>query len=66
MDRIGIIDHPAIVNERTRVGDWEIDLAIGKGHSGALVTRVERLTRYSVTKRIFDKLTRTVTVVRIE
>ncbi|MCK5817902.1 MAG: IS30 family transposase [Psychromonas sp.] len=38
-----------------------MDLVIGKGHSGALVTRVERLTRYTVTKRILDKLARTVT-----
>ena len=65
-DRIGIEDRPAIVDERTRVGDWEIDLVIGKGYSGALVTIVERLIRYTVTKRIFDKSARTVTDATIE
>ena len=43
------------------MGDWEIDLVIGKGHSGALVTIVERVTRYTVTMRVFDKSARTVT-----
>ena len=60
-DRVGIEDRPPIINERGRVGDWEIDLVIGKGHSGALVTIVERVTRYTVTMRVFDKSARTVT-----
>ena len=45
MYRIGIEDRRTVVDERTRVGDPEIDLVIGKGHSGAIVTIVERLTR---------------------
>lgn len=65
-DRISIDERPTIVDERSRVGDWEIDLVIGKGHSGALLTIVERLTRYTVTKRIFDKSARTVTDATIE
>lgn len=65
-DRIGIECRPAIVDDRTRVGDWEIDLVIGKGHSGALLTIVDRLTRYTVTKRIFDKSARTVTDATVE
>jgi IS30 family transposase len=60
-DRIGIEKRPSVVDERSRVGDWEIDLVIGKGHSGALLTIVERVTSYTVTKRIFDKSARTVT-----
>jgi IS30 family transposase len=65
-ERIGIEERPSIVDERLRVGDWEIDLVIGKGHSGALLTIVERVTRYTVTKRIFDKSSRTVTDATIE
>ena len=35
---------------KKRVGDWEIDLVIGKGHSGALVTIVDRATSFTVSK----------------
>jgi len=65
-DRIGIEKRPSVVDDRSRFGDWEIDLVIGKGHSGALLTIVERVTSYTVTKRIFDKSARTVTDATIE
>ncbi|MCK5818044.1 MAG: hypothetical protein KAH18_02090 [Psychromonas sp.] len=41
-------------------------MVIGNGDSGALLTIAERLARYTVTKRIFDKLARTVTDATIE
>ena len=65
-NRIGIEERPSVVDERSRVGDWEIDLVIGKGHRGALLTIVERATSFTVTKRIFDKSARTVTDATIE
>lgn len=37
---------PAEINERTRVGDWEVDLIIGAGQRGVVLVAVERLTRY--------------------
>jgi IS30 family transposase len=39
-NRVSIDDRPSIVDDKTRIGDWEIDTMIGKGHSGALVTIV--------------------------
>ncbi|MCK5819469.1 MAG: IS30 family transposase [Psychromonas sp.] len=60
-DPVGIEERPEEVNNRSRVGDWEIDLVIQKGHRGDLLTIIERVTRYTVTKRIFDKLPTTVT-----
>jgi IS30 family transposase len=60
-NRVSIDERPKIVDEKTRIGDWEIDLVIGKGHSGALVTIVERLTSFTVSSRINDKSARTVT-----
>ncbi len=60
-DRIGIEHRPAIVDDKTRIGDWEIDLVIGKGHSGALITLVERVTSYTVSIRINNKSAQTVT-----
>ena len=46
-DRQCIETRPGIVNEKRRVGDWEIDTVIGKNHQGALVTLVERVTKKS-------------------
>lgn len=40
-----IDDRPAIVDEKTRLGDWEIDTIIGKEQQGAIVTIVERVSR---------------------
>ena len=45
-NRTSIEQRPDVVDDRKRVGDWEADLIIGKGHSGALVTLVERKTRF--------------------
>jgi IS30 family transposase len=48
IDRVSIDDRPQVVEDKKRVGDWEIDTVIGKGHSGALVTIVERKTLYTL------------------
>ena len=41
-NQVSIDERPEIVEERSRVGDWEGDCVIGKNHKGALVTLVER------------------------
>lgn len=43
--RVDIADRPAVVDTRSRVGDWEADLIIGKDHQGAIVTLAERRSR---------------------
>ena len=35
---------PKEVEEKSRIGDWEIDTIIGANHKGALVTIVERVS----------------------
>lgn len=40
-NRVGIEQRPAVVDERSRLGDWEGDTVVGKGLA-ALVTLVER------------------------
>jgi IS30 family transposase len=54
-NRVSIDERPAIVDDKSRIGDWEIDLVIGKGHSGALVTIVERKTSFTVSTRVDSK-----------
>ncbi len=44
-DRIGIEMRSKEVDAKKRVGDWEGDTIIGKGHSGAIVSIVERKTK---------------------
>jgi IS30 family transposase len=64
-NRISIDERPQIVDDKARIGDWEIDLVIGKGHSGALVTIVERKTSFTVSTRVDDKSAKTVTAATI-
>ena len=44
-NRVDIGDRPAIVDTRSRIGDWEVDLVIGKGHKGGFATIAERKSR---------------------
>ncbi len=43
--RVGIEKRPAIVEQRTQLGDWEADTMHGAHHQGFLVTLVERTSR---------------------
>ena len=45
-DRVSIHKRPKIVDEKTRLGDFEIDTIIGKGQQGAIVTIVDRKSMY--------------------
>ena len=44
-NRTSIEERPEIVERRERIGDWEADTIIGRGHQGAVVTLVERKSR---------------------
>lgn len=54
-NRVSIDDRPKVVDDKSRIGDWEIDTVIGKGHSGALVTIVERVTNFTVSAQVNSK-----------
>lgn len=43
-NRVDISQRPKIVDKKERLGDLEIDLVIGKGHKGALLTINDRAT----------------------
>lgn len=64
--RISIDDRPQAVADKKRVADWEIDTVIGKVHSGALVTIVERKTLYTLIARVYGKYADWVTQATIE
>ncbi len=45
-DRVSIHKRPEIVEDKTRLGDFEIDTIIGAGRKGAIVTIVDRKSMY--------------------
>ena len=47
-NRVSIEERPALVEQRERLGDWEADTLVGKAHQGALVSFVERKSRYTL------------------
>ena len=47
-DRVGIENRPAVVDQKSRIGDWEADTIVGKDQKSALLTLVERTTRYTI------------------
>ena len=54
-DRISIDQRPAVVDMRSRVGDWELDTIIGKGHKQALVSLTERKSRLTLIAKVKHK-----------
>lgn len=55
IDRISIDERPAIVDARSRIGDWELDTIIGKGHQQAIVSITERKSRYTLIQKVKRK-----------
>lgn len=52
VDQVSIEQRPSIVDERSRLGDWEADTVIGKKSPYALVTLVDRKSRFALVKKI--------------
>jgi IS30 family transposase len=55
IDRISIDERPNIVDLRSRIGDWELDTIIGKGHQQAIVSLTERKSRYTLIQKVERK-----------
>lgn len=54
-DRVSIHDRPKIVEKRKRIGDWELDLVRCHKGSGYLITAVDRMTRYTLVRKVARK-----------
>lgn len=65
-NRVSIEQRPAIVDQRSRIGDWEGDTVVGKGHQGVLVTLVERKSRYTLVRQLDSRHSAGVTEAVIE
>jgi IS30 family transposase len=51
-NRVSIDQRPAEVETRQRLGDWEADTMIGRRHKQALVTLVERKSRFVLLHKV--------------
>lgn len=47
-NHVSIENRSRIVEDRTRLGDWELDTIIGKGHRQALVSLTARASRLAL------------------
>lgn len=54
-DRVGIEARPKVVARRKRFGDWEADLVVGSFGKAALVSCLERKSRYLLAAKVDDK-----------
>ena len=54
-NRLSIDDRPAIVETRSRIGDWEADTVIGKNHRQAIESIVERKTGFTLIRKVDRK-----------
>jgi IS30 family transposase len=54
-NRVSIDDRAAIVETRSRIGDWEADTVIGKNHRQAIVSIVERKTGFTLIQKVERK-----------
>jgi IS30 family transposase len=54
-NRVDIDQRPAIVAEKSRIGDWEADTIIGANHQGAILSHVDRNSKYTKLSKLSDK-----------
>ena len=54
------------MDEKSRIGDWEIDTVIGKNHKQALVAIVERKSKFSLMRKGENKTAELVATATIE
>lgn len=60
-NRVDIELRDKIVEEKSRIGDWEADTVIGANHKGAIVTLVDRMSKFSLFTLVPDKTKESVT-----
>ena len=54
-DRVSIEKRPEVINERSRLGDFEIDLIVGPKNRGAILSMIDRLSRYCILHKLNGK-----------
>lgn len=60
-DKVSIDKRPDFINNRSQIGHWEGDLIIGQNRASALITLVERKSRFTLILKVPNKKSETVT-----
>lgn len=55
VNQISIDQRPEVVDNKSRLGDWELDTIIGKGHQQAIVSMTERKSKLLRIKKVTRK-----------
>jgi IS30 family transposase len=61
VNQVSIEQRPAIVERKSRIGDWEVDTVVGKNQQQALVTLAERKSKYTLIAHIRKRTAAAVT-----
>jgi IS30 family transposase len=51
-NRRSIEERPKVVDQRQRLGDWEVDTILGKGRRQAVLTLTERKSRFALLRKV--------------
>lgn len=54
-NRVDIDQRPAVAARKSRIGDWEADTIIGAGRKGAILSHVDRKSKYTKLAKLPDK-----------
>lgn len=65
-NRTMIDERPKLVDEKNRIGDWEIDTIIGKNHKQAVLSVVERVSKLTLLKKLEAKASETTKIALTE
>ena len=60
-NRLDIEQRPQIIEDKGRIGDWEGDTIIGAEHKGAIVSYLERRSKFTLLAKVPDKTAAMVT-----
>jgi IS30 family transposase len=65
-NRVDIDERPSVVEDKARIGDWEGDTIIGANHRGAIVSYVDRCSKFTILKMLENKTSEVVTQATID
>jgi IS30 family transposase len=54
-NRVDISERPLIVEEKCRLGDFELDTIVGQGQTSSIVSIVDRASKYVMLVKVFRK-----------
>lgn len=54
-NRVDIKERPTVVEEKSRLGDWEGDTIIGANHQGAILSIVDRKSKFTLLAKLENK-----------